>query len=287
MIATDPPSTFRVYSPSQTADWLQCPIFRRFRKPSVLSSLNEATPHVWQERAVEWEPARVLGTAVQAGYNVYLKDPHSADDAIAEDLVEATIAREFVEQPKYTLPGLTKLALRGVEALLEADLFTRHVILDLDQPLTHSRPDYVSRHETQGLGVTDLKVSARVDERYRVKRLSEYETDDQFWHYAWEVGNTLGEDVKWVRVILLILTPKAVVLPQTVTVTPERLQFWLEGAEQHWRDMTAEDDGKRPVVSRWPNCRGGKYGVCVAYDFCHNLDRDPVRATTYYDRVPK
>ena len=157
----------------------------------------------------------------------------------------------------------------------------------MDHPLAHSRPDIVSRHETRGLGVTDLKVAERVDERYRAKRLSEYETDDQFWHYAWEVGETYGEPVKWVRPVLLILTPRAVVLQESITVTPERLKFWLSGAEQHWRDMAGEDDGSRPVVPRWPACRSGKFGPCVAYDFCHILDRDPSRATVYYDRTPK
>ena len=280
-------SPFRVYSPSETGDWLTCPVWRQFRKPSVLPELGEVEPHTWEPREVEWDPARLLGIAVQKGVNVWLqgqkaKQPTSADGVC--DVVDAALTRGFQEGPKWTLLGLRKLALRGVEAVLEKDLFGRHAILMVDEPLSQSRPDVVSRHETEGLGVTDFKVSQQVSERYRAQRLSSYETDDQFWHYAWEVGETLGEPVKWFRPVVVILTPKAQVLTDTIRVTPERLAFWLAGAEQHWRDMTGEDRGERPVVPRWPACQSGRFGVCKAYDFCHHFERDPRQATVYYER---
>ena len=284
-----------VYSPSQTADWLACPILRQFKRSSTLSVLGETSPHVWEPRSSgEWDPARLLGIAVQVGYNVWLNrhrgrwnGTESEVEQLIESAVTATITTWFVDQPRYTPQGLTKLALRGVEVLLDANLFERQSVLEIDLPLSHSRPDVISRHESQGLGVTDFKVSQRIDERYRAKRMSEYETDDQLWHYAWEVALHYGEPVKWFRVVQVILTPKAQVLVESVTVDQSRLEFWLEGAEQHWRDMRAEDTGDRPIVPRWQNCRSGRYGVCVAYDFCHLLNRDPVRAVTYYERVPK
>lgn len=262
-----PSSPSRVYSPSETANWLQCPVYRQFKKN-------------WEPREVEWSPARLLGIAVQEGVNLHLwKQP---DDAV-EAKVQSVLEEGFVEQAKYTLEGLVKLALRGVEKVIDADLFNRHQILMVDEPLSSSRPDVVSRHETQGLGVTDFKVSQRIDERYRAQRLSSYDTDDQFWHYAWEVGETLGEPVKWIRPVVIILTPKATVLTEAITVTPERLKFWLEGAEQHWKDMSAEDNGERPIVPRWQGCRGGRF-QCEALDFCHVFNRDPQRAEVYYER---
>lgn len=274
----------RVYSPSQTANWLQCPILRQFKRGSTLHELGETDPHVWEPRGSgEWEPARLLGIAVQMGYNVHLK----GDDGGVEEQVMASLGEGFQEQSKYTLLGLTKLALRGVEVLVDADLFNRHHVLEVDKPLTHSRPDVVSRHETEGLGVTDFKVAQRIDDRYRTKRMSEYETDDQFWHYAWEVGAHYGEPVKWLRAVQVILTPKALMLQERWEPTPTRLEFWLRGAQQHWRDMQAEDEGTREVAPRWANCRGGKYGVCVAYDYCHVFHGDNVKATTYYERVFK
>lgn len=287
-----PSGALRVYSPSETANYLQCPILRQFRRPSVIAVLGETEPHTWEPRSSgEWDPGKLLGIAVQAGLSRHLESVRGGGTGIATDEVEEQVCKAleagFVEQPRYTLEGLTKIALRGVQALLDANLFERHTILEVDQPLTHSRPDVISRHETQGLGVTDFKVSQRIDERYRAKRMAEYETDDQFWHYVWEVGEHYGEPVKWVRVIQAILTPRAVTLVGLVPVTPSRLQFWLSGAEQHWRDMAAEDRGERPIVPRWPNCKGGRYGTCIAYDYCHNLDRDPVRALVYYERVPR
>lgn len=274
-----PASPSRVYSPSETETWLTCPVYRQFRRN-------------WRPIAVEWNPARLLGVAVQAGLSHYLRGGggrgehlRPGDEAAVEEAVVRTLTEGFEDQATYTLEGLVKLALRGVQTALDVDLFARHTVLMVDEPLGHSRPDVVSRHETEGLGVTDFKVSRDVPERYRVARLSSYETDDQFWHYAWEVGETLGEPVKWVRPVLIILAPKATVLQTSVRVTPERLAFWLSGAEQHWRDMQGEDEGTRPAVPRWLSCQSGKYGPCEAYDFCHRLDRDPARCTTYYERV--
>lgn len=265
-----PPSFPRqVYSPSETENWLTCPVWRQFSKS-------------WTPREIEWEPARVLGVAVQEGLNVVLRG--QGGEREVEAAVTQRLQAEFVEQPKYTLPGLVKLALRGVEVTLDADLLSRHQILMVDEPLSGSRPDVVSRHETEGLGVTDFKVSQKVDERYRAQRLSSYETDDQFWHYAWEVGETLGEPVKWFRPVVVILTPKATVLTDTIHVTPTRLKFWLEGAESHWRDMDAEDRGLRATAPNWQSCRGGRFGPCKAYDYCHIFNRDDTKAIVYYDR---
>lgn len=281
------PTSRSIYSPSETSAWLTCPVWRdNFYKRKRLP--GEDTPKKWAAREVDWDPARLLGIAVQAGVNVWLgagSPQEDEADPFIEEKVERILSDGFQEQPRYTKEGLAKIVYRGIDAVRAKGIFDRHRILMIDEPLSQSRPDVVSRHEVDGLGVTDFKVSHHVDERYRDKRLSEYETDDQFWHYAWEVGETLGEPVKWVRVVLVILTPKVVVLTETTTVTPERLNFWLQGAEQHWQDMSAEDRGERVIAPRWPSCRGGKFGVCEAYDFCHVFHRDPSKATVYYERV--
>lgn len=279
--AVGPPSSpFRVYSPSETATWLQCPILRGYKKH-------------WTPRTVAWDPAKLLGIAVQEGLSVWLRasrasTPGTGDEATdeaVESRLRLVLSEGFQEQPTHTLAGLTKLALRGVQATLNADLFDRHTILMVDEPLSQSRPDVVSRHATEGLGVTDFKVSRTVGEQYRAKRLSEYETDDQFWHYAWEVGETLGEPVQWIRAVLIILAPAVKVMPITTPVGSRRLAFWLAGAEQHWRDMTAEDHGQRAVAPRWPNCRGGRYGECEMYDACHVLHGDESKFLLYYERT--
>ena len=265
-----------IYSPSETGDWLTCPVLRQLKKG-------------WRPRQVEWSPAMLLGNAVQAGLSEQLNQARGQSDGDDDDVeqeVVATLTQGFQEQATYTVAGLLKLALRGVQATLDIQLFDRHQILMVDEPLSQSRPDVVSRHETEGLGVTDFKVSLKVDERYRAQRLSSYDTDDQFWHYAWEVGETLGEEVKWLRPVVIILAPKATVLHELVRVTPARLAFWLEGAESHWHDMSVEDQGLRVPAARWPSCRGGRYGECQFLTACHTFLRDPVQMekSGYYER---
>lgn len=261
----------RVYSPTETANWLHCPVYRQFERR-------------WEPLSIEWSPAILLGNAVQAGLFEWLR---GRPDSACEEVVVRVVESASIEGETYTAQGLTKLALRGVKTVMESGLFDRHTILMVDEPLAHSRPDIVSRHETEGLGVSDFKVSHQLGDRWRQQRLDSYDTEDQFWHYAWEVGETLGEPVKWTRAILVILSPKPTALPALVRVTPERLNFWLQGAEQHWQDMSDEDQGRRQVVPRWPSCRGGRYGACEAYDACHILDRDESRYNTLYKRKGK
>jgi len=63
-------------------------------------------------------------------------------------------------------------------------------------------------------------------------------------------------------------------------ITPERLTFWLQGAEQNWKDMEEERVGTRPVVPNWSNCMG-KYGRCPFHGWCH----EPQQRELFYRRV--
>lgn len=273
-LASPPSSTWRVYSPSATEDFNRCPIYAHLKKR-------------WQPRTIEWEPALTLGKAVQVGINVYLTEGErdGVEDVVNEH-VRSTIAADFTEGGKYTLDGLTKLALRGVNAVLDANLFTDHDILMVDETLGASQPDVVSRHRlTKELWVHDFKVSQSVRDDYRAKRLEEYDTKHQFWHYAWEGERAFGEPVAYVRPILVILTPKAQALWLDIRVEPKRLAFWLRGAEELWSRMERSKDVRlEDLTPNWDNCYG-KYGKCPFLDACHVFHLDMQKASIYYEEV--
>ena len=265
----------RVYSPSRTEDWVKCPIFAQFRRRL-------------QPREPVWSPARTLGKAVQAGVNVYLHErrQHGERGVTLVHEVEAAILpvieTDFQPQEAHTVAGLTKLATRGALAVIESGLFDGHDILLVDEPVGSGRPDVVSRLNGR-LQVADFKVTQSLRDDYRAKRLAEYDTHDQFWQYAWEVGEHFGEPVERVRAVLVILAPLKV-LHADLTVTSERLDFWLAGAQQAWRDMDAEANMERPCVPKTSSCYG-KYGKCDAFDFCYVFHRDHEQAITsgYYE----
>ena len=277
LLETPATSPLKVYSPTRTEDWLKCPIFAQFRRRL-------------QPREPVWSPARTLGKAVQVGVNVWLQslrypspsgllvvEPNDVEMA-AQRVVEA----DFQPQEAHTIAGLTKLATGGALAVIESGLFDGHYILLVDEPVGSGRPDVVSRLNRR-LQVADFKVALSLRDDYRAKRLAEYDTHDQFWQYAWEVGEHFGEQVERVRAILVILAPLKV-LHADLTVTPERVDFWLSGARQTWRDMDAEARGERPCVPKTSSCYG-KYGKCDAFDFCYVFRRDPAQAVMsgYYE----
>ena len=268
----------KVFSPSRTEDWLKCPIYAHFRR-----SL--------QPREAVWSPARTLGKAVQAGVNIYLREQRQHGERgvtlthEVEHAVLPIIEADFQPQEAHTVARLAKLATRGALAVIESGLFDGHDILLVDEPVGSGRPDVVSRYNGR-LHVADFKVTNQLRDDYRAKRLAEYDTHDQFWQYAWEVGEHFGEPVERVRAILVILAPLKV-LHADLTVTPERVAFWLSGAQQAWRDMGAEARGERPMAPKTSSCYG-KYGKCDAYDFCYTFGCDPVPALAsgyYEDKV--
>lgn len=271
LTASPPPSSYPVFSPSATEDFNRCPIYARLRKR-------------WAPRSIEWDPALTLGKVVQAGINVYFHKgkPHPDPDSIAEEAVRVALAADFQEGGKYTLEGLVKLCLRGVQAVLAHNLFQNHEILMVDETLGVGRPDVVSRHRG-ALWIHDFKVSLQVRDDYRVKRLEEYDTKHQFWHYAWEGEQHFGEPVKVVRPILVILSPRATVLWVDIPITPERQAFWLRGAEELWARMARSKDV--PLENLPPNTDNcyGKYGKCPFTDACYLFNLDMARASIYYE----
>ena len=267
-------SSTKVYSPSSTEDWVKCPVYAFYRKR-------------WQPKEAVWEPARTLGKAVQAGVNVWLKEMQAGGLVATtvpevEAAVQAVIEEDFQPQEKYTVVGLTKLATKGAVQVIQSGLFEGHEILMVDEPIGAGRPDVVSRWNGR-LHIADFKVSHSLRDDYRAKRLAEYDTHDQFWQYAWEVGNHFGEPVERVRAILVILAP-CKVLHADLEVTPYRVEHWLAGAQQKWADMDAESREERPVVPTTSSCYG-KYGKCEAYDYCYQFQKDGARAVLsgYYE----
>ena len=262
-LAHEPP----VFPPRETQDWLRCPVYRDLSKK-------------WEPRG-PWEPNRALGTAIAKGLEVYFKNPGA--DGPAWTACEQSLESEYVEQPAWTLEGLKKLAARGLKLALEQAatiVATEHILL-VEEPVGECRPDLVTRSKADGqLIVTDGKVSLNLDPRWQDKRLGEYDSDFQFWHYAWRVGEHFGEPVAWTRLQLTVLSPKTRSLLVPYRVTSKRVSFWLQGAQQAWEGMERERQGAPPAPN-FMSCHG-RYGRCPMYDACHVLDRDPKAMKALY-----
>lgn len=260
-----------IFSPSDTKDWDRCPLYRELKREG------------WEPRGARWEPNKLLGTAIGDGLSESYRhwtDPNPSQFGLS--IVTQRLTDGYVENPAWTLEALKKLALRGFnKALSESAIPQGALIIRVDETVGVGRPDLVLRNLRGQLEVWDTKVSLALDPRYVKSRISEYETDHQVWHSAWTVSEHFGETVAISGIQQIVLTPRTLYDPYTVTITESRLQFWLSGAESIWQAMEEERQGKRPVVPRFSSCQS-KYGRCIYHDWCHLFGGDPEKSAAYY-----
>ena len=265
----------RVWSPSRTADHIKCPVFAKVRR--------EVEP------IADWAPNLLLGTALGAGLTAYyrgMRDGSLDPDAI-EEVSLTTLRSGYPEEGSevWALEGLEKMLLRVLEKALEEQVvYTGDTIVLVDEPVgSGGRPDLVVKQRNGKWNVLDFKFSLKVEGQFAARNLAAYETDDQFWQYGWEVQQMYGGEVEWLRVLLMTGVPKAMVWPHRWQVTPQKMAFWLEGAEQAWEDMEAIEEGTRPRAPRWQSCQGGRYGRCPYFGWCH----EPETRALFYRELPQ
>lgn len=257
-------------APTPTEDFARCPIYARLNKE-------------WEPRGAEWTPNMLLGRAIGEGmsqhYRLMKGSPVGSTPTPSEKALE-TISEGYVPNDTWTIEALRKLVTTGLREALQTTP-VQGTILMVDEPLpSRARPDVVFRHPSAGLTVVDTKVRFKLDPRYREKALAEYETWWQGWHYAWEVGEVLGEPVKYIGPHLITLTPRVQGVYHPIEVSPERVAFWHRQAEMLWYKMRDPVEWGTP---NWFSCHG-KFGRCVYYDACHACHLDEDKMAILYQR---
>jgi hypothetical protein len=273
-----------IHRPTVTKDFLKCPMYWRLKQ-------------LWQPKAGEWTPYKLMGTAIHAGVHEFWL---SRDLVKAAQVAQEVLGANFVDQPIWTQEGCSKLVSKG---LLEALQGTPgHVMWSQTEDLVgseldlgHCHPDLVTRSKVTGqLFVTDLKTSYVVKPQWVSKRLLSYETDWQFHHYAWAVGEKYGEPVEAVRVQLVALSPKVTSWVYPVKLSQARLKNWLETAKSVWINL----DQVKNRIEKYPAPIGGsfhpiqnltscdQYGGCEFKTACHTLELEEKTFASFYDPIP-
>lgn len=271
----------RVYPPTRMKNWVRCPLYA-----SLLKRVEPIS---------EWKPNMLLGRSLDAGLTLYYREQmptgegpraiYSQDlETRAYEAMMATVREGYQENEMWSLEALEKILDRTFSAALQETVLSVGPMIAVDESLGVGRPDIIQRSKDGShLIVTDRKFTLKLEQHYLAKTLAEYEVDDQFWHYAWEAEQRWGIPVKWLRVHLLIGTPKAKSVLHPWTVKREQMELWLPGAEQTWKDMQEEEEGRRPLVGKFANCMG-KYGRCPYHGWCHEPQQRPL---FYRDVEPK
>jgi hypothetical protein len=264
-----------VFSPTRLKDFVTCPLMSALKRK-------------WEPMTTEWEPNRLLGTALTTGLNVYykgLRDEVPASDLQIWASAYTQLESGFQAGSRWDMPGLEKILEKSLDKAMSVDMVRGERILVVDESLGKGKPDLVLRRRDGTLRVVDTKFKLRVNPDYAEKNIADYDTDDQMWHYAWEVGNYFNAPVSLVEIHQVSAMPSYKSRVHPIVITPEKVAFWLKGAIPIWQAM--ENARGTETFDNTPKFTGctTRYGQCPFYLFCHTLGGNQEQMKNYYTSV--
>ncbi len=272
----------KIYSPSQTIDYLWCPVYRHLRQEG------------WAKKEIgNRETAAILGSAFAAGmasYNVaYGQCSKNKLIEGALDKSAKELERRYNELGKF---GLLSTEVSRVEVL---ETLTKRLQKALTKSIDNDPipPQWERRHvefeipdsgrSTIDLGlwtgqeavVLDYKHKARLEAKYVGREVAKWRRSWQLLHYSFFYGKFMGIQPTRYIILLTILEPSFQILPldmTTVWLTDEMLSQWHSFAQQVWADMEAEEKGERVIRGR-TDCYN-QYGPCEYERACWSFHYD-------------
>jgi hypothetical protein len=276
----------RIYSPTETEDFLVCPRLRVLKRQ-------------WHLRGGSWTPHLALGNAIHAGLAANFTNIEAASRgvygavnifAVAAD----EMARGFREGSEWTLEGLQKLTEKGLKLALTTELVSPEgSVIGVERWVAHSRLDLITR-EPFGIQVTDHKVSLSLEKRKLEYKLRDLDPSWQLLHQAWAVRQEFGECPKWARAHMIVLGPRPFTHIHSVgPLDDKRLDDFERSGEYHWDCMGHDANGygvdrEMELTSRVlppMNTRScsNQYGrKCDYYDGCHLYGGDLTKFPALY-----
>lgn len=266
------------YSPSETLDYIKCPMYWRLRKQWIPSA------------AEEWTPNQTIGSAIGKAFEIWLPENGRDADAALQAAYDLTAA-EFVENDSWTLNAVQKLVRKGFEAALKTtieSIVSTEKVLAVELEIGRGRIDLVTRQAGNGpVIVTDHKIALQLKDYYLQKRLIESETSWQLWDYAARVYEYYGleDDGIIIRTHQGVLTPSTKWHTQERIIPAELLKKWSEGRDIKWLRMQ-EDENRENVTMELGSCID-RYGRCEMYDACHTCRLDETKIPAFYTKKEK
>jgi hypothetical protein len=271
----------RVFSPTQTADWSQCPRLWAVTRVEKWQKTGAA-----DRRLI----AALLGTAVATGLAVYNKTARVRGWAYARTMPHVVHAAVTAAVHRFTRE-LTVLEARGVTfevlahygdvgAVLAATIPkvitgdstpSSWRVLAVEQGVPHAgyaRADVVYETPTGERIVRDYKFTMALQPRYASERLEDYTNHPQGYHYLWAWGAT--------TFIPTLVVANPFKLYETPRLrTPQELDTWLTGQRAKWAVMAAMHAGTVPIWGA--DTHKTPYGKCPLYEWCLEYGADPTR----------
>ena len=263
----------QVFSPSQTQDYLFCPMYRALRQEG------------WRKKEVgPREIGAILGKCFAIGMAAYNQ---GKGDAVSIGLASLTEMLPTLGDSNITsaLPARLERALERSMAYdpIPQSWEKRHVEFTLPDS-GDSRID-LGCWDGQKPVVIDYKLRLKLDSRYRMAEIKRLHRSWQMLHYVYFYQQFLQMPIDRYITILTVLEPKFEIIPLDLTsvwVTPEELEQWHSFAKQVWSDMEAENKGER-VVRGKTECET-RFGPCEFIDACWTWHYDEGLMLGKYDK---
>ncbi len=290
----------RIYSPSQTMEWLTCPVKRQ------LHYREKLVPRLPGKR----EAAGTLGQAVATGLAVYntargyraagsdsTRDYEDiakvASHIASEDASRRTAQYEYAgciirEDDRMTWDAIPARAAKIVTKFIEKDPIPPHWrVAAVEETLPEygfARPDLVLERPSGGYTVVDYKVKLSLDTRYREREMRRWRHSWQLLHYVWAAGQVYGPCSQY-HICMIRLEPSFSIDLEPFEVHPEDMLKWEASARRAWAQMEAEDEGR---AEPWMAAvHADNYGDCEYYGACFEAHWEPALMERQYARLER
>lgn len=278
----DPP--LKVYSPSSAALWRQCGI----------------KYHLDRDERLVYKYSRTIGSKLSgSGFAAGVEVLHRSwmgegtakfiEGEALQKAMEAAILCITTEGAAYRSAGVgitpgdhIPLVCATLEKYAQARPLLGYTIYEVEHTFPEEGNCRIDLGAEKGgdFYVIDVKYKNTLDSKYKSRTLQRYLRSWQFYHYAWayekrctQLGRVSPNTPVWVGLLLVVAKPFSVQL--VIDHLPrDWQQVWLEGAQQVWRDMYAEEQDKRATTLAADH--EDQYGPCEYQGVCfdHLLDID-------------
>ena len=258
----------KVYSPSQTKTFLECPVAWKLSRMGVTRrQYNKGTVYA------------IRGSAVSAGLECYNNQGSDVGNVIAKAVYAdwEHYQLDYREWAEFRSVALTKdEVVEQATALVKAYTETHQPFEVLHAEFAfkdhgNARADVIGKIGSQILPVDYKCKDIPASDYYRHIARQDYRYDWQLMHYCWAVGEVFNIECLTFGIVVLWYAKKPEIEYIPFIVQPDRLALWLESARDVWSRMEACENGA-PVYEvashRTP------YGQCEYYKACLEYQRD-------------
>jgi len=281
----------RPYSPSQSTNFMECPINRDLQKAGWVSNV-----YTYRESAL------YAGSAANDGMVYWYR--HRNDESlttVVDDAVEVmrfTLKKSLevvrslgiawkddVSLQLVTLPDRMEKCFRKV--FVSDPIPTTWEILEYEPQwgpeYGNCRPDLVVKTDSDKIMPVDFKFKIQLDKEKRNHALAEYAYSWKQMHYAWATSKKYGCDINTHGIFLITAAP-FYSKPDYFPISPELMKIWLLSAKSVWAVMAA-CDGDGIHLEQWMNENDGVLPTWHTFKFHTRYGLDPYGEAVLYHKL--